>query len=286
MVMSTPQNPYGQQPNPYGGPPQPQPPYPGHAAPPVPPQPGYGGQPYPPAGGWGAPSPYPYAPPVQPPKKDHTARNVVIVMASIIGLLAFGWFAANVLRPAGGGGGGGGAAYPAAEYRLTAPRTLLDGKYELADDQSAQRQKELESSPVDETDIRDPQATVAQYTSASEGGVLVLSGMHGRIRNPDTAREKMLDGAATADGATLAVPAKDVTPAGSDVTVTCQVVTMAQDGGGTASLPICAWADENTSASVTVVTAATSTKSPQDIDLEAAAEMTTQVREQVRKPLS
>ncbi|MGX1504342.1 UNVERIFIED_CONTAM: hypothetical protein RKD43_002967 [Streptomyces graminofaciens] len=127
---------------------------------------------------------------------------------------------------------------------------------------------------------------MAQYTSASEGGVLVLSGMHGRIRNPDTAREKMLDGAATADGATLAVPAKDVTPAGSDVTVTCQVVTMAQDGGGTASLPICAWADENTSASVTVVTAATSTKSPQDIDLEAAAEMTTQVREQVRKPLS
>ncbi|MEV4685766.1 hypothetical protein [Streptomyces kurssanovii] len=280
--MTTPHNPYGQQPNPYGGPPQPQPPYPGQAAPPVPQQPGYGGQPYPPAGGWGAPSPYPYAPPVQPPKKDHTARNVVIVMASIVGLIAFGWVATDVIRPAGGGG----TSYPAAEYRLTAPRTLLDGKYELADDQSAQRQKELESSPVDETDIRDPQATVAQYTSTSEGGVLVLSGMHGRIKNPDTARGKMLDGAATADGATLAVPAKDVTPAGSEVTITCQVVTMTQDGGGTSSLPICAWADDNTNASVTVVTAATSTKSPQDIDLDAAAEATAKVREEIRKPLS
>jgi hypothetical protein len=156
----------------------------------------------------------------------------------------------------------------------------------IADDQSAQRQEQLESSPVDESVIRDPQATVAQYTSVSEGGVLVISGMHGRIKDPAAAREKILDGAATAEGATLAVPAKDFVPAGSDVTITCQVVTMAQDGGGTTPLPICAWADDNTNASVSVVTAAGATQSPEETDLAAAAETAAKVREEIRKPLS
>lgn len=279
--MSTPQNPYGQQPNPYGTPPQQQ--YPGYAAPPVPPQAGYGGQPHGPSGGWATLSPYPYAPPVRPPKKDHTARNVVIVMASVFGLLGFGFVAADLFRPPGGGSAGG---FPAAEYELTAPESLLDGAYELADDQSAHRQRQLESSDPDESNIRDPQATVAQYTSTSEGGVLVLSGMHGRIKDPDTAREEILDGAATAEGATLSVPAKDFTPAGSDVTITCQVVTVTQDGGGTSALPVCAWADGNTNASVAVVTATGAAESPEEIDLSAAARTTAQVREETRKPLT
>jgi hypothetical protein len=286
MIMSTPQNPYGQHPNPYGQPPYQQyqqqtgyPQYPQQAGQA---QPGYGQQPHPAAGGWGGPSPY--GPPPVPPKKSRTGLILGLSLGAIPLVLLLAWFGNNVdLRSDRAGGGSG---FPAAEYGLTAPKTLLDGTYALADDQSAQRQEQLESSPVDESVIRDPQATVAQYTSVSEGGVLVISGMHGRIKDPAAAREKILDGAATAEGATLAVPAKDFVPAGSDVTITCQVVTMTQDGGGTAQLPICAWADDNTNASVSVVTAAGATQSPKETDLAAAAEATAKVREEIRKPLS
>ncbi|MEW2631844.1 hypothetical protein AB0903_09325 [Streptomyces sp. NPDC048389] len=300
--MSTPQNPYGQQPNPYGRTQYPQqqpyPQQPGYAQYPQQPgyaqypqqaghpqaghpQPAYGQQPHPAANGWGGPSPY--GPPPVPPKKSRTGLIIGLSLGAVPLILLFAWFGNNVdLRSDRAGGGSG---FPAAEYGLTAPKTLLDGTYELADDQSARRQEQLESSPVDESTIRDPQATVAQYTSVSEGGVLVISGMHGRIKDPATAREKILDGAATAEGATLSVPAKDFTPAGSEVTITCQVVTMAQDGGGTTPLPICAWADDNTNASVSVITAAGATQSPEKIDLAAAAETTAKVREETREPL-
>ncbi|MDQ1005834.1 hypothetical protein QFZ82_000319 [Streptomyces sp. V4I23] len=126
---------------------------------------------------------------------------------------------------------------------------------------------------------------MAQYTSNSEGGVLVLSGMHGSIKDPAAAREKILDGAATADGATLSVAAKDFTPAGSEVTITCQVVSMAQAGGGSTPLPICAWADDNTNASVSLITATGATQSPEEVDLAAAAKATAQVREEIRRPI-
>ncbi|MFJ8075481.1 hypothetical protein ACIQ7Q_16465 [Streptomyces sp. NPDC096176] len=275
--MSTPPNPYGQQPNPYGQPqyPQQQPPHP---------QPGYGQQqPYPGAGGgWGGP--LPYAPPVPPPKrKNRTGLTISLAFGLVALLLGLAWFGN---RGSSSSSGGGESSFPAAEYGLTAPKTLLDGTYELADDQSAERQKQLESSTVDESNIRDPKATVAQYTSTSEGGVLVLSGLYGLIKDPDTARESILRGAAGADGSTLAVPAKDFTPAGSEVTITCQVVTMDQAGGGTGHLPICAWADDNTNVSVTLVTDETAKQSPEDIDLESAAATTAQVREEIRQPLN
>jgi hypothetical protein len=211
--MSTPQSPYGQQPNPYGPPqyqqyqqyPQ-QPGYPQYPQQAGHPQQGHGQHPA--AGGWGGPAPY--GPPPVPPKKNRTGLVVGLSLGAIPLILLLAWFGNNVdLRSDRAGGGSG---FPAAEYGLTVPKTLLDGKYELADDQSDQRQEQLEAYPVDESLIRDPQATVAQYTSVSEGGVLVVSGMHGRIKDPAAAREKILDGAATAEGATLSVPAKDFTP--------------------------------------------------------------------------
>ncbi|WP_189890283.1 hypothetical protein [Streptomyces xantholiticus] len=157
--MSMPQNPYGQQPNPYGQPQYPQ--QPGH------PQPGYGQQPHPAAGGWGGPPPY--GPPPVPPRKNRTGLTLTLALGAIPLILLLVWFGNSVdLHP---DDAGGGSEFPVAEYELTTPKTLLDGKYELADDQSAQRQQQLESSPVDESSIRDPQATVAQYTSTSEGRV-------------------------------------------------------------------------------------------------------------------
>lgn len=274
-------NPYGAQ-SPYGQPQFPQqapyPPHPqqghpqqGYGGQPPHPQPPYTQQPYPGPGGpagWGAPPP--------PKKKNNAGLIVGITLAVITAVLGLSWFGNNVV--------GGGESFPAAEYRLTVPPTLLDGKYKLADDRSAATQDQL--AGTSEKTIKDAKSAVAQYTSASGTGVLVISGLHGRIADPDAARDKLLSGAGDADGTTVAVPAKDVTPAGSEVPVSCQVVVTEQaGGGGKATLPVCAWADDNTSASVALVTPETATKSPEEIDLKAVAEATVKVREETRRPI-
>lgn len=269
--MSTPpQNPYAQHPQyqqypqqGYGG----QPPYP---------QPGYGQQPYPgpggPGYGWGAPPP--------PPPKKNTGRIVAITLGSVAALLALSWFGNNVTLRSGGGSDGG---FPEAEYQLTLPQTLLDGKYKLADNMSEKFQDEL--SHTSEANIRDTQGSMAQYVSEAEGGVLVVSGMHGRIKDPDKARSMILKGSREADGATVAVAPEGVDVVGSDITITCQVLTHEQEEGGTATLPMCAWADDNTNATVALVTPETATQSPEEIDLKVVAEATVKIRGEIRKPI-
>ncbi|MFI9584551.1 hypothetical protein ACIHCQ_22550 [Streptomyces sp. NPDC052236] len=274
--MSTPPpNPYGQPPpnpyGPYGQPPQ----YPQQ-------YPQQYGQQYPQQGqtqGYGG---WPTPPPLPPqPKKNQGPKIALITLASIAGLLALSWFGNNIVS---GSDGGSDDSFPAAEYQLTRPQTLLGGKYKLSDDQSAERQGQL--AGTSEANIRDPKASVAQYVSTSEAGVLVISGMHGRIKDADEARSRILKGAGESDGSTIAVPAKDFTPAGSDVTITCQVLTTEQtDGSGNSTLPMCAWADENTTTAVALTTVETSKQSPEEVDLKAVAEATAKIREETRKPI-
>ncbi|MFK4223989.1 hypothetical protein [Streptomyces sp. NPDC019890] len=264
-------------PNPYTQPqyPQQQPPYPQQGYAPQPPA-GYPyaqpqQYPYPQqyGGGWGAPP---------PPPKNKGPMIALITVASIAGIFAISWFGNNVV-----GGGSSGTGFPAAEYRLTLPKTLLDGKYKLSDDQSAKHQEEL--AGTSEANIRDAKASVAQYLSASESGVLIVSGMHGRIKDPDEARTKILGGAGKSDGSTIVVPPKDFTPAGSEVTITCQVMTTEQTGGGTNTLPMCAWADSNTNVAVGLTTVRTSKQSPEEVDLTSVAEATVKIRAEMRKLL-
>ncbi|NUK26208.1 hypothetical protein [Streptomyces lunaelactis] len=268
-------------PNPYMQPQFPPHPQQGYGSQPPYPQQGFGQQPYPgqqsypgpggPGHGWGGP-------PMPPPKKDHTVRNVFIVMGSIAGLLAVGWFVTNVVRPAGERGTG----FPAAEYRLSAPATLLDGKYKLEEDLSDSTQDDLDG--MSKANVRDAKSTTARYLSEAEGGVLILSGMHGRIKDPEKARSSMLKGAGDAKGSTIAVPPADFTPAGSDVTVSCQVVTSEQ-AGGTNNFPMCAWADGNTNAAVAMTSVKTAKQDPESFDLKAAAEATLKVRTETRQPI-
>lgn len=262
-------------PNPYTQPQYPQhPQYPqqGYA-----PQPQYQ-QPYPgtggPAYGWGAPPP-------PPPRKNQGPKIAIITMASIAGVFAFAWFGNNVVG--GGSGGSSGESFPQAEYQLTLPETLLDGKYKLGDDQSDKGQDGL--AGTSEANIRDAKATVAQYLSKSESGVLVISGLYGRIKDPDAARTSILKGAGDSDGSTIAVPAKDFTPAGAEVTITCQVLTTEQTDGGTSTLPMCAWADDNTSVAVALTDVQIAKQTPEEVDLKAVAETTLKVREETRKPI-
>ncbi|WP_103513682.1 hypothetical protein [Streptomyces sp. SM10] len=99
------------------------------------------------------------------------------------------------------------------------------------------------------TPRRHPKAAVAQYTSKDDGGVLVLSGMYGRLASPALARTKILEGAAESDGGTVVVPATEFRPDGSGAVAECQVVQYT------------------------------------DIDLEQAAVETLKVRAEIRQPI-
>ncbi len=266
-----PPGPYGppQPPNPYGGQP-PQPPYPGQPYPQQQPYPGQPGQ-----GGWGRP---PMGPP--PPGKNRTGMVIGIVAASLVALGALG-FTVKQLSEAGAVASGAG--FPEAEYELTVPKTLLDGEYKLAQDMSRTEGEKALQGTYD-SKVRNPKPAVGQYTSGSptEPSVLVISGMYGQFKEPDEARRKMLEGAEDGQGATLAVPAEEIEPAGSPVTLSCQVLTSSQNGTDV-TLPMCAWADGNTSASVAVVTPEISRQDPESVDLGKIAEITVEVREEARR---
>jgi hypothetical protein len=273
-------NPYGRQPTPYGQQPppygqQPPPPY-GQGQPPPPP---YGQQPYPGAP-FGQPAPWGAAPAGLPPKKNRTGLilgivggAVVLVVAAVVGIGLIGE------KVVGG--------FPEAEYRLTLPKTLLSDRYQLTKDLSkSDGAATIEKEADGAWDAKDTKAVVAQYTLGGDDtkGVLVVSGMYGRFKNTNLARRHMREGASKGAGAVVAVKAKDFHPAGSDVPVACEVLTQTQ-GGTRTTMPVCAWTDGNTGASVAEITQATVLKDPASIDLQAAAETAAQVRTEMRKPI-
>ncbi|MGW0824592.1 hypothetical protein [Streptomyces sp. NPDC002845] len=262
--QAPPQNPYGQ---PYGQQPQqPQPPGPYEAP--------YGQQPYPGPGGpapWGAP----------PPPKKRRVGLVLGIVGGVVGVLVLGGVGLAVI------GWQVEDSFPEAEYELRLNETLLDGTYELAQDMS-----ESEGAPIEEQadgawDARDVRAVVGLYSLGGDEtkGQLVVSGMHGRFKNTEIARDKMMEGAGEADGAKVAVEPKDFKPSGSDVTLTCQVLTQNQLGTEV-TVPMCGWVDGNTGASIGEVTPEIALKDPSEIDLEAFAETTVKVRSELRQPIS
>lgn len=273
-----PQGPYGSPQGPYGSPQPPQNPY---AQQPVPGQPPYG---YPQAPQpWGGPGPgAPGFPGMPPPRRNRTGLIVGVVVGALVvaGGIAFG--VSRLVDEADGGGLSSGGGFPKAEYRLTVPKKLLDDEYTLLKDSSSTEGKDIEQT-YDPT-IRDAKAVVTQYTSES-GGTLVISGMWGRIRTPAFTRETILKGATQNEGMTIAVPAREFTPEGYGITVSCQVVR-SKEGGISSTLPMCAWGDDNTASFVAVVTAETALQDPQEVDLEKAALDTAKVRAESRRPIA
>ncbi|WP_329105973.1 DUF3824 domain-containing protein [Streptomyces sp. NBC_01439] len=277
--MSTPPpqqhpGPYGppQHPSPYGGqpyaaqPPAHQQPYPGQSYPGQPGPP----QPYPGQGAWGQ------LPTGGAPRRRNRIGMVIGMIAGAVLLL--GALGAIGIRLSGSG-------FPEARYRLTVPKTLVDGKYALVQDHSATVGKEALDGAHDPK-IRDPKPAAGQYASesAKESGALVVSGMYGQFKDPAGARKKMLRGAAESETASLAVPARDITPTGSDVTLSCQVLTVRQNGIES-SLPMCAWGDENTGATVGILSEETALQKPGSVDLAKTAETTLKVRAEMRRPI-
>lgn len=262
--------------HPYGGPvPPPQQPgafgapqgFPQQGFPPqgVPPQ--YQG---PGAGAWGQP---PMGP---PPKKRLSAGAIVaIVVGSLVVVGGIGYGVVAGLSGVTG-------SFPEATHRLVVPKTLLAGEYTLVADLSETEGKEIEDTP--DLTVRDAEAAVGQY-SGKDDSALVVSGMHGRIKNAEQTRSSILRGAATEKGSTLVVRPREFTPAGYGVTISCQVTT-SKDGLATTTLPMCAWGDDNTAAAVARVTPESATADPKDIDLAELAETTARIRAEIRKPIS
>ncbi|MFD8978894.1 hypothetical protein [Streptomyces sp. NPDC059564] len=178
-----------------------------------------------------------------------------------------------------------GSSFPDAEYQLTMPKTLLDGRFELAQDASQTRGKDALRGTHDSM-ARNVKPAVGQYTSDSPAGtsILVFSGLYGQFKDPANIRRKMAAGAADGKDTTLVVPPRDVTPAGSGITLTCQVLTSTPEGTKI-TLPMCVWADQNTGASVGIVTPETSQQDPWSVDLGKMAETALKVREETRRPV-
>ncbi|MFG3203085.1 hypothetical protein [Streptomyces sp. NPDC048192] len=256
-----PQAPYGQQPpspapGPYGSPYPPQQPYP--------PQP-YGQQPY---GGWGAPSMAPL------PKK----RRVGLILGISGGAVAAIVVALAVIGMAVDSG------FPEAKNKLTLPKSLLDDKYRLAQDMSGTEGRKVEKEADGAWDAKDIHAVTARYSPGGDStkGMLLVSGMYGRFKNKDAVRRSMLKGATEAESVTVEQAPRDVTPSGSDVTISCEVLTQ-KAALVTITYPVCAWADGNTAA--VIGEAALPAPDPSDVDLDAAARHTLQVRSEMLRPV-
>lgn len=270
------QNPYGQQPP---GPAFPQ--QPGYGYPPQ--QPGYG---YPPQQPQGAPGPWGQPQHVaqpgmpgwqpQPPRRKRTGLIVGIVAGSLVGVIAVVFGVYKLV------GKGADAVFPEATHKLVVEKTVLEGEFTLTKDMSDTEGKKIEDTP--DASVRDGRAVVAQYGS-EENGMLVLSGMYGRFAGPALMRSKMMEGAAEADNAKVVVPPKEFTPEGYDVTVECQVV-QSKEIGLTVNMPMCAWGDENTAATVAVIRPAELNEAAGSLDLARIAEDTAKVRSEIRKPIS
>jgi hypothetical protein len=176
--------------------------------------------------------------------------------------------------------------FPDAEYRLTLPKTLLDGRYELGEDLSDSEGEAIEKDMDGAWDAKVTDSAVGKYSlngDDAKGGLLV-SGLYGRFQNTDDNRHAMLEGVGEADGLTVAVQPKDFRPSGADTTVTCEVVSQ-KEAGVTLVYPVCAWVDGNTAAVVAEITAENVGQDASGIDLEAAAETTLKIRSETRQPL-
>ncbi|WP_308460800.1 hypothetical protein [Streptomyces sp. Ru71] len=205
-----------------------------------------------------------------------------LVLGIVGGVVALIVVVVAALALAGSKGGG----FPEAKNKLVLSKTLLAGRYTLSQDLSGSEGQKIEDEADGSWDAKDTHAVVGQYALGGDQtkGTLVVSGMYGRFKRTDQARNSMMKGAQEGDGAKVVVPPKDFHPDSSGITVTCEVLTQEQMGT-TLTVPICGWVDDNTGASIAEITAETMTQDPQKVDLEAAAKTALQVRAELIKPV-
>ncbi|MFJ7166510.1 hypothetical protein ACIQUV_13490 [Streptomyces globosus] len=270
--------------------------------PPGPPHP-LGGQQPPPASGFGPPPgpppqqpwafppgppaapPMPAAPPFPPgapPRRGGAGRTLAITAGALVLLAVLAVPAQKIL------GTVSTSAFPPAEHMLTVPQHLLGGQYTLTDDESAAMKEELAGEAVrSDPTIRDPRPAVGRYSGSAgkKTAVLSFSGLYGQFKHPESVRDSILRGARTSEGAAEAGPPQVFRPAGSEVAVSCQVLTLTEEGAES-TVPVCAWGDGNTAAFVGWVLPDIAGRAPDAVDLAGFARLTLDVRAETRRPLT
>ncbi|MFF4576441.1 hypothetical protein [Streptomyces sp. NPDC001410] len=200
-----------------------------------------------------------------PPARQRASskRRIAIVVAGLVA----GFTAIGVTLALAGVKFDGG--YSDAKYALTQPRTVVDGRYTFSADFSDTDGPKIEEEANTDWEVRDVKAVVSRYTLGGDQakGVLTVSGVYGRFKTPDLLCRRLMTPVTDADKESVAEPPQDFTPAGSNTTVTCEVISLAK-AATTMLYPPCAWADDNTAACVGGYTAATTNQDPSDIDLE------------------
>ncbi|MDX3691417.1 hypothetical protein PV726_13940 [Streptomyces europaeiscabiei] len=137
-----------------------------------------------------SPATQPYLPP-PPPQKKSRVGVVLGVVGGVMALLIVAWAAVRVSEVGTDGD------FPEARYRLALPKTLLGGEYKREQDFSDSPQESFEQHAESALGGLDVQAAVAIYTPADRGGQLNVSGVYGRFKDADDARDTMLKDAAT-----------------------------------------------------------------------------------------
>lgn len=290
--------PFGQQPG-AGQPPQGPPPqygYPQQQGPYGPQQGPYAQPgPYGPqqGGPWGGP---PQGPPPGPPSGGNRQAGIivgcvvagVVVVAVAIGF-ATGWGGSD----SGSGGSAGGPTVAASEpvgegaedaepssYELTLPKTLENGRFELAKDMSDEAEGDNpDMGPGDE-------ALLGSYASRSGSQNLLFSGGNSDKITGVTESETggdVLDGMERSEGASVAVPREEFTPDGAEEPLSCEVLVKSQ-AGQKLTIKVCAWSDIGSSAVIADNSPASWKDDPDEVDLEAWAERVNTMRDELREP--
>ncbi|OEJ93291.1 hypothetical protein [Streptomyces thermolilacinus] len=218
-----------------------------------------------------------------PPHRKGRAWLVVgIVAVSLAVLAGLAYLGKQVIS-----GGGTARAFPAAEYRLTVPRTLLGDDYRLIKDSS----KEVDAEARKGSDYSGPTWRTSSTVTGSYNGTatdgnrgLVLVGMSGQFTSPERQRDSLLKGMREADGMSEPNPSRTIRPTGSDAELECTVLR-SHDASGTSTVPVCAWGDANTVAYVAFLTPADAAQDPASVDLDATARKVLEVRAEVRRPI-
>ncbi|MFD5594345.1 hypothetical protein [Streptomyces griseorubiginosus] len=174
--------------------------------------------------------------------------------------------------------------FPEAKFALVLPGTVLEGRYELTKDLSDTLGRKLEKESTGIWDAKVTHFVVGRYSPGGDPtkGALLITGFYGRFKNADETRATALKRDGEADGAEVDVPPRDVTPAGSPVRISCEVLIRKRPTL-TITYPVCAWADGNTSALMANMTFGARNA---DLDLKSAARTTLEVRSETVKSIS
>jgi hypothetical protein len=175
--------------------------------------------------------------------------------------------------------------YPKVKYTLVPPTTLVDGRFELASDDSTNEGWWLERHSRYHWNAEGVHGVAAKYHAnpkTGDDGEVDVAAMYGRFKNVDEVRARELaDGELDdADKVKVLTPPQDFTFANSRIKVGCEEVNDSYDDGTALTYPVCVWADGNTWARVMYMTDATI----HDVDLRSLAGMTLRIRSEMLLP--